>query len=63
MIPKCRSDAPHVLGDCWKWMFLTSWQSTEVAVVEAFHSGRKVHFFLDSGSLLLYEYKTDDAES
>lgn len=44
-------------------MFFTSWQSTEVAVVEAFHSGRKVHFFLDSGSLLLYEYKTDDAES
>lgn len=45
MIAKCRSDAPHVLGDFWKSMLSTSLQSTEVAVVEALHSGRKVQFF------------------
>lgn len=61
-MPKCRSGAPHVLGDFCKLMLLTSLQSTGAAFVEAFHSGRKVHFFIDSGSLLLYEYKIDDAE-
>lgn len=49
IMPKCRSGAPHVLGDFWKLMLLTSLQSTGAAFVEAFHSGRKVHFLLIVG--------------
>lgn len=61
MIPQCRSDGPHVLGDFWKLMLLTSSQNTEVTV-EGISFWKESAFFIDSGSLLLYEYKIDDAE-